>query len=82
MLSDEEKMVLASFVHEKSFTPGLILTDSDLWEIAMNGFLLKYQDSRPATPMFHCSVGFSGGISYLARVVFPARVSPLLARFS
>jgi hypothetical protein len=39
MLSDEEKMVLASFVHDKSFTPGLILTDSDLREIAMNGFL-------------------------------------------
>jgi hypothetical protein len=38
--------------------PGLIFTDSDFREIAMNPFLTKYEDAGPDMPMFQCSAGF------------------------
>jgi hypothetical protein len=76
-LKGEEAALIAS-VRDNYIAAGLSVTDSDLCEIAMNAFLLKYQVSTAETPMFQCSAGFTAnfkGRQYLTsrRVHFKFR---------
>jgi hypothetical protein len=42
-------------VRDNFIAPGLIFTDSDFREIAMNTFLTKHEDAGPDMLMFQCS---------------------------
>jgi hypothetical protein len=58
IFSRDEEAALATFVRDNCIAKGLILTDSDFCEIAMNAFSLKYQDFRVHMPMLKCSPWF------------------------
>jgi hypothetical protein len=56
--STDGEVALVTFAQDNYIATGLIFTDSDLYEIAMNAFLLKYQKSRSEMLMFQCSARF------------------------
>jgi hypothetical protein len=58
VFAKDSEAALAAFVRDNRIATGLIFADSDFWEIAMNAFLLKYQDSTAEMPMFQCHAGF------------------------
>jgi hypothetical protein len=58
IFSDDEEAALVSFVRDSFTALGLIFTDSDFRDIAMNAFLTKDEDAGPVMPMFQCSAGF------------------------
>jgi hypothetical protein len=47
IFSEDEEAAFVSFVRDNFTAPGLMFTDSDLREIAMNAFLTKYEDAGP-----------------------------------
>jgi hypothetical protein len=58
IFAKDDEAALTTFMRDSHIATGLLFTDSDFCEIAMNAFLLKHQDSRAQTPIFQCSVEF------------------------
>jgi hypothetical protein len=53
-----EETAIVPFIVDKCISQGLIFTDADFREVAMNAFLSKYSPSKDLPPPFQCSAGF------------------------
>jgi hypothetical protein len=76
-----EDVALAPFMQDNYFVTGLIFTDSNFYESAVNSFLSKRQDSEPERPMLLSSVMF---ITNFEKDIasHPTRHSPSIGRLS
>jgi hypothetical protein len=53
-----EKISIVTFIRANFIDPGLIFTNSDFREIAVNAFLQSHAGSQKDPPPFQCSLGF------------------------